>query len=102
MPYCSYFHLNLKYLESLYIAYIKTAKNGSFCEELLNEKHFEAVLDITCCYNHGANTSEAVQKIDTDQEAYHKCSLCVIISWIAKMYLSINNSEKRLVREPPT
>ena len=102
MPYCWYFCLNLKYLESPYRAYIKTTKNGSFCEALLNEKYFEALLDIFCCYNHGDNTSEAVQKIDTDQKAYHKCSLCVIICWIAKMYLSINNSEKRLVREPPT
>ena len=32
---------------------------------------------------------------------YRKCSLCVIICWIAKMYLSINNSEKWLVTGIP-
>ena len=31
------FWLELKYLEWLYREYIKTAKNGSFCEELLRE-----------------------------------------------------------------
>ena len=43
----------------------KTAKNGSFCEELLSENDFEAVLANFCCYDYGANTSEAVQKIST-------------------------------------
>ena len=49
----------------LYKEYIKTAKNGSFCEELLSENDFEAVLANFCCYDYGANTSEAVQKIST-------------------------------------
>ena len=44
-----------------------------------------------CCYNDGTKASEKVQKIATDQKEYHKCSLCVIICWIAKVYLSINN-----------
>ena len=43
----------------------KTAKNGSFCEELLSENDFEAVLANFCCYDYGANTFEAVQKIST-------------------------------------
>ena len=59
--------------------YIKTAKNGSFCEELLNENDTEAVLAIFCCYDHGGKASETIQKITTDQKEYHKCSLCVII-----------------------
>ena len=59
-PYC--FHLNLKYLGWLYRAYIKTAKNGDFCEELLSENDFEAVLVTFCCYDHGVKASEAVQK----------------------------------------
>ena len=47
--------------------------------------------------------SKAIQKIATDQKDYHKCSFCVIICCIAKIYLSVNNSEKRLVtRTPPT
>ena len=73
------FSLNLKYLGWLYSAYIKTAKNGGFCEELLSENDFEAVLATFCCYDHGANTSKAVQKIATDQKEHRKCSSCVII-----------------------
>ena len=57
----------------------KTTKNGGFCEELLSENDFEAVLSTFSCYDHGTNASEAVQKIATDQKEYHKCSLCVII-----------------------
>ena len=45
--------------------YIKTAKNDGFCKELLNENNFEAVLVNFCCYEYGANVSEAVQKIST-------------------------------------
>ena len=43
----------------------QNSKNGSFCEELLNESDFEAVLANFCCYDYGANASEAVQKIST-------------------------------------
>ena len=60
-------------------------KNGAFCEELLSENDFEAVLVSFCCYDYSANTSEAVQKIATDQKVYHKCSLCVIVYRIAKI-----------------
>ena len=45
--------------------YIKAAKNSGFCEELLSESDFEAVLVNYCCYEYGANASEAVQKINT-------------------------------------
>ena len=101
--YCWYFHLNLKYLGWPYIAYIKTAKNEDFCEEFHSENNFEAVLATFCCYDHGAKASEAVQKIAADQKEYRKCSSCVIVCWIAKIYLSINKSGKRLVtRTPPT
>ena len=57
-----------------YRAYIKTAKNGDFWEELLSENDFGAVLATFCCYDHGANCSEAVQEIATDQKEYRKCS----------------------------
>ena len=40
-PYCWYFRLNLKYLGWPHRAYIKTAKNGNFSEELLSENDFE-------------------------------------------------------------
>ena len=93
-----YFCLNVKYLGWSYRAYIKAAKNGDFYEELLGESEFESVLAIFSCYDHGAKGSEAVQKIAAaDQKEYRKCSLSVMICWIAKIYLSIKNSEKWLV-----
>ena len=42
-----------------------------------------------CCYDYGANALEVVQKIATDQEDYHKCSSCLLVCWIAKIYQSI-------------
>ena len=47
------FRLNLKYLGRLYRAYIKTAQNCDFWEELLSENDFEAVLATFFCYDHG-------------------------------------------------
>ena len=85
--YCWYFRLNLKYLGWSYRAYIKTAKNGDFWEELLSENDFKAVLASFLCYDHGARASEAVQKIATDQKEYRKCSSCVIICWTSKIQL---------------
>ena len=55
-----------------YRVYIKTKKNGDFCEELLSENDFEVVL--TVCYDHGANASKAVQKTVADQKKYYKWS----------------------------
>ena len=66
--------LNSKYLGWPYGEYIDTAKNGGFCEELLSENNFEAVLATFCCYDYGANASEPVQKIARDQKDYRKCS----------------------------
>ena len=40
-------------------------KNDGFCEDLLSENDFEVVLVNFCCYEYGANASEAVQKIST-------------------------------------
>ena len=42
-------------------------ENGNFCEELLGENDFEAVLVNFCCYEYGAkpNASEAVEQIST-------------------------------------
>ena len=53
---------------------MKTSKNGGFCEELLSENNFEAVLATFCFHDYGANTSEVVQKIATDLKDYYKCS----------------------------
>ena len=49
------------------------------CEELLSENNFEAVLATFCHHDYGANTSEEVSKIVTDQKDYYKCSSCVIV-----------------------
>ena len=67
-PYYWYFRLNLKYLGWSYRAYIKTAKNGGICEELLSENDFQTVVAISCWYDHGAKASEAVQKIPSDKK----------------------------------
>ena len=88
-PYCWYFPLKLTYLGWPYREYIITAQNGGFCEDLLSENDFEAVLATFCCYNYCASASEAVQKINTDQNDYHKCLSCVTVCWIAKIYQSI-------------
>ena len=92
-PYYWYFSLNWKYLEWLY------SKNGNFCEEQLSENDFEAVLATFYCYKHGAKVSEAVQKIAKDQKEYRKCSLCVIICWIAKIYLSITEDRQLQIKK---
>ena len=54
-------------------------RNDDFCEELLSQNDFKAVLATFCCYDHGPKASEAVQKIAADQKEYRKCSLCVIV-----------------------
>ena len=77
-PISWYFGLNLKYLGWPYREYIKTAKNGSFCEELLLEIDFEAVFSqlwLWCqCF------SEAVQKIKDTGAA---CQLTKTANFIA-------------------
>ena len=62
---------------------------GAFSEDFLSEDDFEAVLATFCCYDYGANSSEAVEKIATDQKDYHKSSLGVITN-----PLSINNNKE--------
>ena len=39
--------------------------------------------------DYATNASEAVQKIATDQKDNHKCSSCVMVYWIAKIYQPI-------------
>ena len=73
------FLLNLKYLGWPYREYIKTTRNGGFCEGLHSENDFKAVLANFCCYDYDANNSEAVQNIAADQKGYCKCSSCVTV-----------------------
>ena len=54
---------------------------------MLSENDFEAVLATFWCY--GANASEAVQRIATDQKDYQKCASYMTVCWIAKIYQSI-------------
>ena len=71
---------------------------------MYSENEFEDILATFCYYDHDVKASEAVQKIPTDQKEYCKCSSCVTICWVAKMYQSINNCEKKnqIARTPPT
>ena len=57
------FSLELEISGVPYIAYIKTAKSGDFCEEILMENDFEASLATFCGYDHGNKASHTVQKI---------------------------------------
>ena len=54
---CSYLNISIQKIH-------QNSKNGGFCEELLSENDFEAVLVNFCCCEYGAN-AEAVQKIST-------------------------------------
>ena len=71
----------------------KNIEKWWFCEELLSENDFEAVLATFFCYEYGANASEAVQKIAANQKDHHKYSPCVIVCQIAKIYQSITVKE---------
>ena len=41
---------------------MKTAKTGGFCEDLLSENDFEAILVTFPCYDYGTNVSGAVRR----------------------------------------
>ena len=63
--------------------YIKKVKNVSYLlSELLSENDFEAVLVNFCCYEYGANASEAVQKIST-RTLLELCQLTKTANFIA-------------------
>ena len=57
----------------------QNSKADGFCEEMLSENNFEAILATFYCHEYGGNCSEAVQKIAADQKNYQKCSLCVTV-----------------------
>ena len=52
-------------LEIFGVAAQRIHQNSIFCEELRSEIGFETILVNFCCYEYGANASEAVQKIST-------------------------------------
>ena len=59
-------------------------KMAAFSGDFLSENDFEAVLATFCYHDYDANASEAIEKITTDQNEYHKCSLCVIVCCVVK------------------
>ena len=73
-----------------YREYIKTPKNGGFCEELRSENDFDATLVTFCCYDHGANTSEVVQDIAVDQKDLSQMLLSY--SFLKSQNISIGKS----------
>ena len=52
------------------------------CRQSLSENDFEAVLVYFCCYDYGANASEAVQKIST-RSLPELCQLTKTANFIA-------------------
>ena len=84
---CSYLHFSIQKIHQ------NSKKNGGFCEESLSENDLEAVLVNFCCYEYGANTSEAVQKIST-RAVLKLCQLIKTANFIAsytheKTYLAV-------------
>ena len=55
-------------------------------KDFLSGDDFETVLVIFCCYDYGANASEALEKIGANEKDYPKCSLCVIVCCEATTY----------------
>ena len=78
----------------------KAAKNGGFCEELLNENDFVAVLANFCCYGYGANASETVQEIAIDKKRLSQM-LPMCYSLLNSQSILISNSKERLTARTP-
>ena len=95
-----YFRLNLKYQGGRTEHTSKQWKMMTFVRNCLMKMTLTA-LATSCCYGLGVMPSKTVQEITADQKEYRKCPLRVIICWIAKIYQSINNSEKWLVTRIP-
>ena len=51
---------------------------ATFSEDFFSGVDFGAVLAILSCYSYGANASEAVGKISTDEKDYHSHNLSSI------------------------
>ena len=47
---------------------------AAFSKDALSGDDFEVVLATFCCYDYGANSSDVVEKIATDQKDYDKSS----------------------------
>ena len=60
----------------------QNSKKWWFCEELVSENDFEAVLINFCCFEYGVNASEAVDKIST-RTLLKLCQLTKTANFIA-------------------
>ena len=69
-------------LEIFGVAAQRIHQNSIFCEELRSEIGFETILVNFCCYDYGANASEAVQKIST-RTLLELCQLTKTANFIA-------------------
>ena len=92
--YCWYFCLNLKYLGWPYRAYIKTAKNSDFCEELLSENDFEAALATLWpwCQRFSGSSEDCCR--------WKRASKIVLLCYnlLNSQNIPINNSERLVTR----
>ena len=61
---------------------MKAARDGGFCDELLSENDFEAVLVNLCCYAYCPHASEGVQKTST-RTLLELCQLTKTANFIA-------------------
>ena len=69
---------------------------AGFSENFIIQDEFEIVLATSCCQDYGANSSEPIEKITTDENAYQQSYLGVIPSIVIPVtnLPSINNSKK--------
>ena len=95
-PYCWYFCLNLKNLGWPYREYIKAVKNCNFCEELLREKDFEAVLAIFCGYDYSVTLPRQFGRSLQFRKLSQMLLVCYVC-WIAKIYQSITMKKRWLL-----
>ena len=72
---CSYLNFSIQKIH-------QNSKNGGFCEELLSENDFEAVLINYCCDDYGANASDAVRRISA-RTLLELCQLIKTANFIA-------------------
>ena len=71
--------LKLDILGWPYREYIKTAKMAACSDGFLYGDDFVVTLAIFCSYGYGANASESVQEITTDEKGFYKYFMSVIV-----------------------
>ena len=78
--------------------YLKTAKNGDFCEEQLSDNDIDAVQPVSFVMNNMVSMLlKQFRKSLQIKKNYRKCSSCVIVCWIVKIYQSITVRKGQLL-----